>query len=72
MEGTQEGIHMTIPVGNVQTEIYLKNSVFSKDHEFVFVVVAGNPGLVDFYVEFIDFLHEGLSGKFPIVGGVLI
>jgi hypothetical protein len=63
------GVHFVRDVGSVPTEIYLKRGQTYGDT--VFVMIAGNPGLVNFYEEFIDHLHDRLGGAYPIIGGRL-
>mmetsp|Transcript_3665 Transcript_3665/g.5090 ORF Transcript_3665/g.5090 Transcript_3665/m.5090 type:complete len:313 (-) Transcript_3665:26-964(-) len=58
----------TIIVDGIHTdlcELYPQNK--TKHSHIVIVVVPGNPGVVDFYIEFIHHLYEKLSKRISIV-----
>ena len=39
-----------------------------KIHKYVIVVIPGNPGLIEFYDDFITSLFEALQGQLPVFG----
>ena len=53
---------------SIETAVYAKESTTPSD--VVLVVVPGNPGVIDFYVPFIDILFENLERKCSIYGSL--
>lgn len=39
-----------------------------KIHKHVIVVIPGNPGLIEFYDDFITTLFDALQGQLPVFG----
>lgn len=44
-----------------KTPVYHKPSKTIKPAKDILILIPGNPGLVDFYISYLDFIHE----KFP-------
>ncbi|PRP86228.1 hypothetical protein PROFUN_05744 [Planoprotostelium fungivorum] len=56
----------TVTVNDIATRTYVRRS--TQQHDTAIVVVPGNPGFVDFYIEFIDKLFDRLGGVFSVYG----
>jgi hypothetical protein len=41
----------------------------SNDENYILFVIPGNPGVIDYYVEFLSTVHSELGKKIDIVGG---
>jgi hypothetical protein len=41
----------------------------NNDENYILVVIPGNPGVIDYYVEFLSTVHDELGKKIDIVGG---
>ena len=41
----------------------------NNDKNLILFVVPGNPGVIDYYVEFLNTVHSELERKIDIVGG---
>lgn len=57
-----------VEVGGIRTETYALRAERPVS-DITLVVVPGNPGAIEFYVEFITELFHLLDQKYSIVGG---
>lgn len=56
-----------IVVGDsIATAIYAKKA--AQPNDLTFIVLPGNPGIIDFYIPFIDGLFDRLQRKYDVIG----
>jgi len=55
-----------IEINSIPTEFYWKKS--KEEHSRKLVVIPGNPGVIDFYITFIDNLFDRFDQKYDVIG----
>jgi len=55
-----------VQINSIPTDFYWRKS--KHEHTKKLVVIPGNPGVIDFYIPFIDSLFEKFDQKYDVVG----
>lgn len=59
-----------ISIQGINTEIFFKTDATRDPSPVLLMMVPGNPGLVDFYHDFINQLYSDFGGLYDFIAGI--